>query len=64
MIRIYIYNLLTNFATCALKETLQSDCCDLKEKILIKERDKVDKWRRQWCVESVENDCCDRVIVN
>jgi hypothetical protein len=36
----------------------------LKEEILIKKRNKVDERRRKWCVESVENDCCNRMIVN
>jgi hypothetical protein len=58
IVRVNIFSLLTNLASCAFEEILQSDRRDLKEKILIEEWDKVDEQRRQWCVENVKkNDC-------
>ncbi len=63
IVRIDVFDLLTNFATCAFERVLQSDR-DLKKKILVEERwDRVDERLRQRCIKNVENDCCCRLII-
>ncbi len=65
IVRVSVSDLLTNFTTNTFEEILQSDRCDLREKILTEERwSKVKERRRQRCVENVENNDCDRVIIN
>ncbi len=58
VVRIDVFDLLTNFTTCAFEKILQSEK-ELREKILVEERwNDVDERQRQKCIESVENDCC------
>ncbi len=65
IVRINVSDLLTNFTTNTFEEILQNDRCDLRKKIFIEKRwNKVRKRRRQKCVESVENNDCDRMIIN
>jgi hypothetical protein len=43
VVRINIFDLLTNLATCAFRKILQNDRRDLKEKIFTRDRNKVSK---------------------
>ncbi len=65
IVRINVFDLLTSFTTNTFEKILQSDRCDLKKKILIEKRwSRIKKRRRQKCVENIENNDCDRMIIN
>jgi hypothetical protein len=58
IVRIDIFDLLTNFTTNAFEEDLQSDRCDLKKNIIDEERwDRINEWQWQRRVKNVRNDC-------
>jgi hypothetical protein len=63
IVRVNVFDLLTNFTTCAFERFLQNDR-NLKKKIFVEKRwDRVDERLRQKCIENVENDCCCRIII-
>ncbi len=65
IVRVNVSDLLTNFTTSTFEKILQNDRCDLRKEILIEKRwNRVKKRRRQKCVEDVENNDCDRLIIN